>query len=318
MTPKEHFDRARDLHDAGDHDAAWAELVTANAIVRGTKDTRTASMASTNFHHAMKANYSAAFLAKAPRGTSILRPIFIVGMPRCGSTITEQILDTHPDVQGLSETAAFVWAERATPFLQIAAKGAAVAERMYLAGISETGWDGKSRWVDKFLGNYSRIGLIHLCFPEATILHIVRDPLDTCFSEFRSIFTTGHDYMYDHGEIGREYVRYRQLMDHWREALPGRVIDVSFEALVKSPDVEIPTLLELCGLPWHEACLHPERNERDAKTASKEQVKQPLNTQGIGVWRPYAKHLASLIESLGPYARAEPPERLSQSTANRD
>lgn len=300
MTPKEHFDRARALHDAGDHDAAWNELVIANGLVRATRDTRTAAMASTNFHHAMKANYSASFLAKAPRGTSTLRPIFIVGMPRCGSTITEQILDTHPDVQGLSETAAFVWAERATPFLQIAAKGAAVIERMYLAGLSETGWDGKIRWADKFLTNYARIGLIHMCFPEATILHMVRDPLDTCFSEFRSHFTEGgHDYMYDLAEIGREYVRYRQLMDHWREVLPGRVIDVRFEALVSAPEVEVPKLLAACGLPWDEACLHPERNERDARTASKEQVKAPINTQGIGAWRAYQKHLGPLTEALG-------------------
>lgn len=112
--------------------------------------------------------------------------------------------------------------------------------------------------------------------------------------------------MYDLGDIGREYVRYRKLMEHWHSVLPGRIIDVRFEDLVTDPQTEIPKLIAACGLPWDPACLRPDLNPRDGKTASKEQIKQPINTQGIGAWKPYEKHLGPLIDALGPYIDLPP------------
>ena len=147
------------------------------------------------------------------------------------------------------------------------------------------------------------IGLIHLMLPKAVILHSVRDPVDTCLACYRKLFLTGHETTYDLTEVGEEYVRFREMMDHWAAVLPGRVIEVSHESLVADPERQIRWLVtEACGLDWDPACLRFYETKRPVRTASVAQVRQPIFTTSVGRWHRYEKHLGPLFEALGPYA----------------
>ena len=140
-------------------------------------------------------------------------------------------------------------------------------------------------------------------FPRAVILHSVRDPVDTCLACYRQLFASGNETLYDLGQIGAEYVGYRAVMDHWRAVLPGRVVDVSHEALVQDPERQIRWLVtEACGLDWDPACLVFHRTRRSVRTASVAQVRLPIFTTSLQRWRRYADHLGPLFEALGPYA----------------
>jgi hypothetical protein len=150
--------------------------------------------------------------------------------------------------------------------------------------------------------NFFDIGMIHLCLPNAVILHSVRDPVDTCLGCYRQIFATGHETTYDLTLIGKTYVLYRRLMEHWQRVLPGRVIDVVYEKLVADPESEIRRLVAICGLPWNDACLRFYENQRPVTTASSSQVRQPIFKGAVQRWRRYEKHLGPLLEALGPYA----------------
>jgi hypothetical protein len=229
-------------------------------------------------------------------------PIFVVGMPRSGSTLIEQVLASHPQVQGLGETGVLpALAVRGYPTTDAGLRD--LASR-YLAAIRDRGWDGASRFVDKTLENYLHVGLIQLLFPRATILHAVRDPLDTGFACYRQLFVSGNETLYDLTEIGAEQLRYRGLMDHWTQAAPGRVLDISYEALVADPEGQIQALVsEAAGLPWDAACLDFHIREGAVQTASASQVRRPIYRTSVQRWRRHAERLAPLISALGPYAQ---------------
>jgi tetratricopeptide (TPR) repeat protein len=247
--------------------------------------------------------------AHAGGGHHLATPIFIVGMPRSGSTLIEQILSSHPKVTGLGENAALIeaLADR-FPYALFEAEQPAHFRRLadtYLAAMHARGWTSSPRFVDKMLRNYMHIGAIHLMFPRAVILHARRDAADTCLANFRQLFATGNELSYDLGDIGRDYVRYRAVMDHWGQVLPGRVIDVDHEALVADPEARIRWLVtEACGLAWDDACLRFHETRRAVRTASVAQVRQPIFTTSIQRWRRYENHLGPLFEALGPYAPA--------------
>jgi hypothetical protein len=175
----------------------------------------------------------------------------------------------------------------------------------YLAALRERGWDGASRFVDKTLENYLHVGLIHLLFPRATILHAVRDPVDTGFACYRQLFARGNETLYDLAGIGAEYGRYRALMAHWASVLPGRVIDVDYEALVADPQARIPALVtEAAALPWDEAVLRFHERAAGVGTASASQVRKPIYGSSVQRWRRHAQALQPLIAALGPYGPA--------------
>ena len=233
-------------------------------------------------------------------------PIFILGMPRSGSTLLEQILSSHAKVQGLGESGALFDTIRGRfPY------GNEPPRDNYFRALAETylekqraaGWAKTPRFVDKMLANYVNIGMIHLMFPNAVILHSARDALDTCLAGYRKLFRTGNETTYDLSEIGAHYVRYREMMAHWARVLPGRVIDVEHEALVADPQGRIRWLItQACGLKWDEACLDFHRTRRAVRTASIAQVRQPIFKTSVARWKKYERHLGPLFEALGAYA----------------
>ncbi len=237
-------------------------------------------------------------------GLTTHRPIFIVGMPRSGSTLIEQILSSHPAVQGMGESSALADVlERANTYEPGRSSNFRDLANDYLATLRARGWKPGARPVDKTLESFLHVGMIHLMFPRAVILHSVRDPVDTGLACYRQLFGHGNETLYDLGQIGAEYVSYRAVMDHWRAVLPGRVIDVSHEALVSDPEGQIRWLVtEACGLDWDPACLAFHRTSRPVRTASVAQVRQPIFTTSLQRWRRYERHLGPLLEALGPYA----------------
>jgi hypothetical protein len=256
----------------------------------------------------LKATVTPAFIA-AHRGDGDDRalPIFIVGMPRSGSTLIEQILSSHRAIQGLGESpvlAELLQTRRAyDPAMPKAAAYFGDLAEAYLVEMRARGWKPETRLVDKTLESYLHVGMIALMFPRAVIVHSVRDPVDTCLACYRQLFADGNETLYDLGQIGAEYVGYRAVMDHWNAVLPGRVIDVSHEALVADPQGQIRWLVtEACGLDWDPACLMFHRTKRPVRTASVAQVRQPIFTTSLQRWRRYEKHLGPLFEALGPYA----------------
>jgi tetratricopeptide (TPR) repeat protein len=230
-------------------------------------------------------------------------PIFVIGMPRCGSSLIEQILSSHRDVQSMGENAALsTVVDQGFTEAQGAANWADMAEA-YLGSMRQRGWNSAGRFVDKTLENHLRVGMIHMMFPKSVILDSTRDPVDTCLSCYRQLFTEGNETLYDLGQIGRAYVRYRRVMEHWDRVLPGRVIRVEHERLVAGTEGQIRWLVsDACKLDWDPACLRFYEAEGVVRTASAAQVRRPLFLTSIGRWTRFASELEPLLKALGPYA----------------
>jgi len=241
------------------------------------------------------------------------RPVFIVGMPRSGTTPTEQILPSHPEVAAAGE---LVYLDRLTPVIamELGAPWPQVA-RQIDAGNAERYWrpylellerhSATARLVtDKLPGNFMHLGLIRLLFPEAPVIHCRRDPLDTCLSNFFQQFQEGLAYSFDLLDTGHYYLQYRRLMEHWRAVLPGGFLDSDYEALVADPEGRSRALVTHCGLEWNETCLAPHELKREVKTASNWQVRQPIYQSSARRWKRYEKYLGDLKAMLG-YREAE-------------
>lgn len=237
-------------------------------------------------------------------------PIFIVGMPRSGTTLTEQILATHPDVYGAGELRLIY--ETVTDYLQIQpvddtlspdivlrARDLPELGRRYVERLQHYAPEAQ-HITDKMPGNYLFVGLIALILPQAKIIHCVRNPMDTCFSIYKKIFTHGHQYAYDLQELGQSFLLYRRLMRHWEKVLPGRFMELCYENLVTDQEDQTRRLLAFCGLEWHEGCLHFEHNRRPVQTASAVQVRQPLHRRSVGCWKHYEQGLQPLLALLQP------------------
>ncbi len=240
-------------------------------------------------------------------------PIFVLGMPRSGTTLTEQIIASHPDVHGAGEL---------PDLLDLAANPTGVAPSEYprsLAGITraELTIMGEryvaglrerhataGRITDKMPANFHCIGLIHLMLPNAKIIHVRRNPVDTCLSNFTKLF--GHKAQpqsYDLAELGRYYRDYARLMEHWRAVLPADAFyDIQYEELVADTEGQARALIDWCGLEWSDRCLEFHKTRRIVRTASITQVRQPIYTSSVERWRRYEKHLGPLLEALGNLA----------------
>ncbi|MFN4258996.1 MAG: tetratricopeptide repeat-containing sulfotransferase family protein [Gemmataceae bacterium] len=251
-------------------------------------------------------------LQAGPFGSTEASPIFIVGMPRSGTTLVEQILASHPEVHGngeLTDIQELVDAlpsklEGKTPYPECVADllPEDVVKEMaetYLSKRRAQG--GNARYfTDKMPTNFLHLGIIAWLFPNARIIHCQRHPLDVCLSCFSTNFSVPPPYVYDLEDQGFFYQRYEELMRHWRHHLPMRILDVSYETLIQHPEPTIRRLLEFCDLSWNDRCLRFHETNRPIQTSSCWQVRQPIYHSSVGRWKHYARHLAPLIQILDP------------------
>jgi tetratricopeptide (TPR) repeat protein len=292
---------------AGRWDDAFSAFAEAGRLMSGQLDLDRLAVQEVLEIERIERAFSKPFVARwKNRGLQSAAPIFVVGRPRSGTTLVEQILATHRSVQGMREPLALNQSISSRVYWPPAIDASPTYFQElgedYLARMRREGWTRSRRFVDKFPQNYFYIGAIAMTFPNAVILNCVRDPMDTCFSWFRYVYDSGNEFSYDLAQSGKAYVRYRQVMDHWADVLPGRVIDVDYAALVADPEGQIRKLVtEDCGLVWDEGCLKFYENDRLVKTPSKFQVRQPIFDTSIGHWKHYERHLGPLIEALGPY-----------------
>ena len=256
------------------------------------------------------ATFTPAFFAeRAGSGDTARDPIFIIGMPRSGSTLVEQIVASHPMVEGLSELPDLTAVARGLAgrypevLIDLLAAAFTAAGREYLDRTQPRRRSGRPHFVDKFPGNFLHTGLIHLTLPQATIVDVRRDPVATCFSLFKQLFARGQAYSYDLGDLGHYYTAYRTLMDHFAAVLPGRVMTLSYESLIDDAEAETRRLLAHADLPFDPACLRFFASGRAVRTPSSEQVRQPIYRAGLDDWRRFEPWLDPLIEALGPLAR---------------
>jgi tetratricopeptide (TPR) repeat protein len=240
-------------------------------------------------------------------------PIFVVGLPRAGSTLLEQILASHSQVEGTAELPDIIAMSRKLG--KKSRKNPASDYPEVLATLSEeqvcelgesymsttqVQRRGAPFFIDKMPNNFHHIGLIHLILPNAKIIDARRHPMAGCFSCFKQLFARGQTFTYDLTDLGRYYRDYMALMDHWDTVLPGRVHRVQYEQMVADSESEIRRLLEYCGLEFEEQCLRFYETERAVRTPSSEQVRRPIYKEGVEQWRHYEKHLEPLKKALGP------------------
>ena len=253
--------------------------------------------------------FDADFVKRHALDSADPRPVFIVGMPRSGTTLVEQILASHPEVHGAGEVHALrnVLREELPPDpgdyalpeglagLDRAAYSRAAAR--YGAWLDNLA-PGAARVTNKLPGNMVFVGLMALLYPQAKIIHCSREPLDTCLSCYSKLFTTGHPFAYELRELGRFYRMYDALMAHWRAALPGRMLELRYEELVADLEGQSRRLVAHLDLPWDEACLRFHESSRAVRTASLAQVRRPIYKDSVGRWKRYEKELAPLQAAL--------------------
>lgn len=303
-----HYTLAKACDDLGRYAGGFAHLKEGNRLRRSQIDYDEA--AALRLHEQVGMLFTAELLrGRANLGDPSTKPVFVVGMPRSGTTLVEQVLASHPEVFGGGEMVAFdnAVASLAKPGEQphfpdrvpsFAAEQFRAIGAHYVRHVSTLAPSAR-RIVDKALGNFVFVGLIHLALPHARIIHIRRDALDTCFSCFSKLFADELRYSYDLGELGRFYRSYQMLMAHWRRVLPkGAMLELDYEDLVGDLRGQTQRLLDYCDLDWDERCLSFHQTQRPVRTASATQVRRPLYLTSVGRSRPYKDMLAPLRDAL--------------------
>ena len=301
-----HFALAKALEDTGDAAAAFDHYRTANRLRRAALPYDSAE--TSRAVDRTIALFTPAFVGNLAGGCDAPDPIFIVGLPRAGSTLIEQILSSHSRIEGtmeLPDIPAMI-ARLATDRRGLSATIAALSgdERRALGEeyLSRTRIQRKTdrpHFIDKLPNNWAHIGFIKAILPNAKIIDARRHPLDCGVSNYRQHFARGQAFSYDLADIGGYYADYVRLLDHFDAVMPGAVIKVFHEALVADPEGEVRALLASLGLEFEDTCLRFHQNTRAVRTASSEQVRRPVNRDGIGQWRRYAANLGPLIAALG-------------------
>lgn len=314
-----HFALGKALEDAGRYGEAFGHYVQGNALQRARLDYDAAE--TTGQMRRAKALLGRSFFsARAGQGAPEPDPIFIVGLPRSGSTLVEQILASHSAVEGTQELPyipalaarlggpARREAEGAYPDVLAVLSPQELSElgREYLAHARAHRKLDRPLFIDKLPNNFAHIGLIHLILPNAKIIDARRHPLGCCLSGFKQHFAVGQPFTYDLTDIGRYYADYVELMAHFDAVLPGRVHRVIYERMVADPEGETRALLDHCGLAFEPACLKFYENRRAVRTASSEQVRQPIFPDAAGHWRHFEPWLEPLKAALGPALPGDP------------
>lgn len=295
-----HFSLGKALDDLKDYEQAIQHFDAANRLRHRTSKLDRQRL-KTQFDELIERFTPAYFASHAALGVADETPLMVLGMPRSGTTLTEQIVSSHPDVAGGGELP--FWLERGPQFdanraRNLNAEGVQQIATDYLAVLRDIGPD-TARVTDKMPPNFMWVGQIHMVFPKARIIHCKRNPIDTCLSIFSTYFTARMDFAADRGDLVFFYRQYLRLMAHWREVLPSSVYyETVYEELVADRDARSRELIEFCGLPWDDACLAPERNERQVKTASVWQARQPVYKTQTERWRRYEPWLGELRELI--------------------
>jgi hypothetical protein len=315
LTPEDrfhfHFALGKALEDAGRYEESFAHYAKGNAQRR--EYIHYDPEETTSQVQRSKALFTAEFFRAHGGGCEAADPIFIVGLPRAGSTLLEQILASHPLVEGTQELPDVVAIARelggrknradTSKYPEILAslepdELRALGER-YLSQTRVQRRTDRPLFIDKMPNNWMHVGLIHLMLPNARIVDARRHPLACCFSGFKQHFARGQHFTYGLEDLGRYYSDYVELMAHFDQVLPGRVHRVIYESLVEDTEREVRRLLDYCGLPFDERCLKFYENERAVRTASSEQVRRPINREGLDQWRHYEPWLDPLKRALG-------------------
>lgn len=314
-----HFALGKAFEDASDHPKAFEHYAKANALhhagLRYQPDVNTQRM------KRMRSTFTREFFREREGcGCPATEPIFIVGMPRAGSTLLEQILSSHSAVEGTAELPeiitlakglrALAETEGMGSYIEVLAGMDAPALRelgeRYLASTRIRRKTGRPHFIDKMPNNFLHIGMIRLALPRAKIIDARRHPLACCFSNFKQHYAKGQRFSYGLSDLGRYYRDYVELMAHFDEVLPGSIHRVHYEQVVEDTEAEVRRLLAYCGLPFEEGCLRFFENERPVQTASSEQVRQPIYREGMDHWRHFDEWLGPLKEALGPVLDAYP------------
>ncbi|MEO8017212.1 MAG: sulfotransferase, partial [Pseudomonadota bacterium] len=309
-----HFNFAlgKALEDAGDYAESFAAYARGNALRR--KLTRyDAEENAAHVARSKKLFTPEFFAARRGWGCPAPDPIFVVGLPRAGSTLVEQILATHSQVEGTQELPDVTMIARIIGKRTTRTEGSAYPRALvkfstaelhafgeqYLAQTRIQRKTARPFFIDKMPNNFAHLGLIHLMLPNAKIIDARRHPLGCCFSCFKQHFARGQNFTYDLDELGRYYSDYVELMGHFDTVLPGRVHRVFYENMVEDTEGAVRRLLEYCGLPFEESVLRFHENQRAVRTASSEQVRRPIFREGMDQWRHYEPWLDPLKHSLG-------------------
>ncbi|RUL76085.1 tetratricopeptide repeat-containing sulfotransferase family protein [Dyella choica] len=297
--------------DRGDYAQSWHYYEQGNALKRSESRYR-AEIIETNTRKQIQVCTREFLASRVGMGDPSPDPIFIVGLPRAGSTLIEQILASHSLVEGTQELA-----DIPRIVLDLQGRDPNLDDPRYPGVLTQLPPEafrrlgekylrdtriyrsGKPYFIDKMPNNFRHLGLIHLLLPNAKIIDARREPMACCFSNLKQLFATGQEFTYSIEDIARYYRTYLDLMQHWDEVLPGRILRVYHEDIVDDLEGNVRRILDFCGLPFEPGCLEFHKTERSVRTASSEQVRRPIFRDGVDQWTKYAPYLAALKEQLG-------------------
>jgi tetratricopeptide (TPR) repeat protein len=312
------FALGKAMEDKEDYDRAWHFYHSGNQHKRQTVEYDLLNMEGRQ--KAMRSVFDKQLLSeRAGIGYDVPDPIFIVGLPRSGSTLVEQILASHSQVEGTSELpelgriAESIGRYRTDDVRYPEAvrdlrdKDLRAYGKQYIEESQRHRATDKPLFTDKLPNNFPLMGFAHLILPNAKIINARRHPFDSCLGAYKQLFGHGQNFTYDMSDLAHYYQQYDETMKHWHTVLPGKVLDVHYEETVADLESQVQRILEHCGLPFEESCVRFHETERAVKTASSEQVRQPIYTGALGTWRRYEKHLDIWFEQLG-YIIDELPE----------
>jgi tetratricopeptide (TPR) repeat protein len=314
-----HFALGKALEDAGDYAASFDHYAKGNALQRARDhyDPEHNTLRARKLEATFTREF---FAARAGSGCPAPDPIFIVSMPRAGSTLLEQILSTHSAIEGTTELPEMITLARGLRAQADSTDPGAYADVLsameptalrelgerYLSSTRIHRKTGRPYFIDKMPNNFMHLAMIHLALPNAKIIDARRHPMACCFSNFKQHYARGQRFSYDLADMGRFYRDYVELMRHFDAVLPGRIHRVIYERLVEDTEGEVRRVLDHCGLPFEPGCLRFHENERAVRTASSEQVRQPIYREGMEHWRHYEPWLDPLKAALGPVLDAYP------------
>lgn len=307
---------AKHLENQGDYDGAM-DRYEAGAALRRSQETYDPVQNQVLTDRLMETFDADFFRERADWGLEDDAPILVVGLPRSGSTLIEQILASHPDVDATLELAELGRCARAITRAQkdrreypdaarrLGAEDVSALAQRYLDGAAH--YRGAApRFIDKMPNNFAHLGLLHLLLPRAKVIDARRHPLDSCLGSFKQLFYRGQSFTYDWFELGQYYLQYDRVMAHWRSLFPESILEVRYEDVVRDQEGQTRRMLDFLGLDFDERCLRFWETERAINTASSEQVRRPIYTKGLNFWRHYEHRLGPLIEQLEPLLRDLP------------